>query len=248
MHILSSNEKNYTLIRKGEFEAFHHKNYQHPNYIFDVHIPKNSSKTFMLKIKANEQIFLPLFVSSTNSIVQYISKQDILFSFYTGIIFVMLLYNIFIYSTVRDRIYLFYVIYILFVLFTQVALKGYHFKYLMPDFPLWANKCVTLFPSITGIAAIEFIKAFLEIKEKAPHLNKIFKVLNVIFFLSIILLFFNSPDYSFKIMQTNTMMLSIYALYVGFKIMKLGYRPAKFFLLAWSVLLIGAFIYVLKDY
>ena len=165
----------------------------------------------MLKIKANEQIFLPLFVSSTNSTIQYISKQDILFSFYTGIIFVMLLYNIFIYFTVRDRIYLFYVIYILFILLTQVALKGYHFKYLMPDFPVWANKCVTLFPSITGIAAIEFIKAFLGIKEKAPHLNKIFKVLNIIFFLSIILLFFNSPDISFKIMQINTLMLSIYA-------------------------------------
>jgi len=247
LYKLSSDEK-HQVTRKGEYEAFHHKNYQHPNYILDIIIPKNESRTFLLKVKANEQIFLPLFVSSIQSTIQYISKQDTLFSFYAGIILAMLLYNVFIYFTVRDKSYLFYVFYILFILLTQIALKGYHFKYLMPDFPEWANRSVTLFPSIAGIAGIEFIKVFLRTKEKASHLNKVFNVLKVIFLFSIVLLFFDFPIQSFQIMQTNTMLISVYALYVGFKIMKLGYRPAKFFLLAWSILLIGAFMYVLKDY
>jgi len=247
LYKLSSSEK-HQVVRKGEYEAFHHKNYQHPNYIFDVIIPKNESITFLLKVKANEPIFLPLFVGSIQSTILYISKKDTLFSFYAGIILVMLLYNVFIYFTVRDKSYLFYVFYILFILLTQIALKGYHFKYLMPDFPEWANKSVTLFPSIAGIAAMEFIKNFLQTKERVPSLNKVFNVLKVIFLFSIVLLFFDFPIQSFQIMQTNTMLLSIYALYVGFKIMKLGYRPAKFFLLAWSMLLIGAFMFVLKDY
>jgi two-component system NtrC family sensor kinase len=118
----------------------------------------------------------------------------------------------------------------------------------MPDFPEWANKSVTLFPSIAGIAAIEFIKNFLRTKDKVPLLNKVGTVLEFVFLLSICLLLFDLPIKSFKIMQTNTMLLSIYALYIGYKIMKLGYRPAKFFLLAWTILWIGAFIYVLKDY
>jgi len=248
LYILSPNNNEYQLIRKGEFEAFHHKNYQHPNYIFDISIPENESRAYLLKIKSNEQIFLPLFISSVKSTIEYISKQDTLFSFYAGIILVMLLYNIFIYFTVRDNSYLYYAFYILFILLTQIALKGYHFKYLMPDFPEWANKSVTLFPSIVGIAAIEFIKNFLRTKEKVPLLNKVATLLEGVFLISIVLLFLDHPTKSFQIMQTSTMLLSVYALYVGFKLVKLGYRPAKFFLLAWSILCVGAFIYVLKDY
>ena len=123
-----SSGKQHQVVRKGEYEAFHHKNYQHPNYIFDVIIPKNESITFLLKVKASEPIFLPLFVGSIQSTIQFISNKDTLFSFYAGIILVMLLYNIFIYFTVKDPSYLFYVFYILFVLLTQIALKGYHFK------------------------------------------------------------------------------------------------------------------------
>ena len=247
LYKISSTEK-HQKVRKGEHEDFYHKNYQHPNYIFDVNIPKNESRIFFLKVKANEPLFLPLFISSIKTTITYISKQDTLFSFYAGIILVMLLYNIFIYFTVRDNSYLYYVFYILFILLTQIALKGYHFKYLMPDFPVWANKSVTLFPSIAGIAAIEFIKNFLRTKDKVPVLNKVGTVLEFVFLLSIGLLLFDYPIKSFKIMQTNTMLLSIYALYIGYKIMKLGYRPAKFFLLAWTILWIGAFIFVLKDY
>ena len=243
-----SSTENHEKVRKGEHEDFYHKNYQHPNYIFDVNIPINESRIFFLKVKANEPLFLPLFICSIKTTITYISKQDILFSFYTGIILVMLLYNIFIYFTVRDNSYLYYVFYILFILLTQIALKGYHFKYLIPDFPEFANKTVTLLPSIAGIAAIEFIKNFLRTKNKVPILNKAGTIIEYVFLLSIGLLLFDHPIKSFKIMQSNTILLSIYAIYIGYKIMKLGYRPAKFFLLAWTTLWIGAFIYVLKDY
>lgn len=248
LYILSPNNNEYQLIRKGEFEAFHHKNYQHPNYIFDISIPENESRAYLLKIKSNEQIFLPLFISSVKSTIEYISKQDTLFSFYAGIILVMLLYNIFIYFTVRDNSYLYYAFYILFILLTQIALKGYHFKYLMPDFPEWANKSVTLFPSIVGIAAIEFIKNFLRTKEKVPLLNKVATLLEGVFLISMTLLFLDHPTKSFQIMQLNTTISSLLVLFIGYKVSKKGYRPAKFFLLAWSILCLGAFIYVLKDY
>lgn len=248
LYILSPNNNEYQLIRKGEFEAFHHKNYQHPNYIFDISIPENESRAYLLKIKSNEQIFLPLFISSVKSTIEYISKQDTLFSFYAGIILVMLLYNIFIYFTVRDNSYLYYAFYILFILLTQIALKGYHFKYLMPDFPEWANKSVTLFPSIVGIAAIEFIKNFLRTKEKVPLLNKVATLLEGVFLISMTLLFLDHPTKSFQIMQLNTTISSLLVLFIGYKVLKKGYRPAKFFLLAWSILCVGALIYVLKDY
>ena len=49
-------------------------------------------------------------------------------------------------------------------------------------------------------------------------------------------------------MQIDSMLLAIYLLFIGIKINKQGYKPARFFLLAWSILLIGVFVFILKDF
>jgi sensor histidine kinase YesM len=66
--------------------------------------------------------------------------------------------------------------------------------------------------------------------------------------LSIILSIADQGEVSFKIMQLDTLVCSFFALFVGFRIALKGYRPAKFFLLAWSILLSGAIIFILKDF
>jgi len=240
---------NYEVEYQGEDQPFHHRNYNHPNYIFDIVVPKNETRTFLLKIQAEEQLFLPLFISTPKATVGFISNRDTVFALYTGIMLVMILYNLFIYFTVREKTYIYYVIYVSLILLTQISLKGYHFKYLLPGFPYLASKCMVIFPSLTGIFAMEFIKVFLRVGEQNVNFNKFFLVIESVFVFSILLLLIEElSPISFQIMQICTMLGSIFALYVGYHMAKLGDRPAKFFLIAWTILLLGAILFVLKDY
>ncbi|MGZ4038651.1 MAG: 7TM diverse intracellular signaling domain-containing protein, partial [Bacteroidia bacterium] len=154
---------------------------------------------------------------------------------------------LFVYFTVRDKAYLYYVGYIIVVGLVQLCLLGYTFEYLWPDSTWLASHSVYLLSALIGIAAIEFIKVFLQTKTQAPKLHKWFHVLNAIYISYIVLDFFNLSDEAYNIIQGCAMILSFYMLFVAYVIMKKGYHPAKFFLMAWSIFLVGVFIYALKD-
>jgi phosphoglycerate-specific signal transduction histidine kinase len=49
------------------------------------------------------------------------------------------------------------------------------------------------------------------------------------------------------ILELNSMVISIFMLVTPIIILRKGFKPAKFFLVAWSMFLIGIFVYILKD-
>ncbi|MCH1436528.1 MAG: hypothetical protein L7U70_00375, partial [Flavobacteriales bacterium] len=93
----------------SEYKVFTKRKHNHPNYLFDVYAPKNSSVTCFLKIKSNEQINLPIYIGTSITTLKSIIDRDLIMGMYMGIILVMLLYNLFVYITVSDKIYLYYV-------------------------------------------------------------------------------------------------------------------------------------------
>jgi len=236
------------VIEEGEHLPFSARQYKHQNYIFDLKIPPGEEREFLLKVRSLEQISLPLYIGNMQDIYESLLHTDIIFGVFFGIILVMFLYNLFLYFTVRDSSYLYYVSYILLLALSQAALNGYSFRYLWPDSTWMAQHSNFLFPSLASIAAMWFAKVFLHLRRYAPRLDTILKVLIGIFILSIALVFFGQYRLSFMIMQNNTLLGSLFVIYIAVVILRKGYKPAKYFLLAWSALLVGAAILVLRDY
>ena len=50
------------------------------------------------------------------------------------------------------------------------------------------------------------------------------------------------------IMEITSTYVSIFMLVIAYKIYKEGHSEARFFLIGWSIFLIGVCIYVLKDF
>ena len=66
--------------------------------------------------------------------------QQLLWGILIGLILVMVLYNLFVYLSTRDKSYLYYVIYTLCIGLTQTSLSGYTYKYLFANSPVLFNK------------------------------------------------------------------------------------------------------------
>lgn len=239
---------NFDVIKLGEYKPFNERLFKHQNYVIELPISKGETREYYLRVKSGEQVMMPLHLGEPRSITRSIMERDLVFGIFFGLLLVMLLYNLFIYFTVRDSIYLYYVLYILVTMLNQGALQGYTFRYLWPDSPGMAMASVYLFPALAGFAAMLFAKVFLNTKLNTPRLNKGLNFLMGIFLVCMLLVFFKMYNASFGIMQLNTMVGSLYVLYISVVISRLGYRPAKFFLLAWTALLVGATIFVLKDF
>ncbi len=170
-----------------------------------------------------------------------------MFGLYFGVMLVMILYNFFIFLSIKDKSYLYYVIYIVCVFLTQASFQGYTFQFLWPNYPFITHYGFFIVSCLSGITGIMFMKLFLQIKLYHVSINRISYFLYACYFLSVCFLVLQNFKTSWKILEISAMLVSIYMLITPIIILRKGYKPAKFFLIAWSVFLIGIFIYVLKD-
>jgi len=239
---------------EGKFEKlgydkpFSERKYNDPNNIFELDFTSSNLKTYFLKVKSDKQIIVPMSIGTKKNINHYIANNNLVFGLYLGVFLVMIIYNLFIFFSLKDKIYLYYVLYIILIMLTQIALKGFLFKYFLSTMPLLASNSIVLLPSFTGIAAIAFVIPFLKTKEHIPKLHIGLHILTALFAFSILIKFLGFDITSFQVMQNITMLTSLYLFIVAIITLVKGYKPANFFLIAWSVLIFGAFIFVLKDF
>lgn len=241
--------KNIRLIGTGgDLYPFHERELIHPNYFFSLPVRPNETKEFLVGVKSGEQILGHFMLADQKSAMSYIGLTDTLFGLYAGIILALLLYNLFIFFTVREMVYIKYVVYILFIGLTQLSLQGYSFKFLAPGNSELANLLPYLFSCFVGLSAIYFMRDFLESKNRVPNLHKASYFFEYAYWGTILIPLLGFFNFGYLMVLALAGSISFYMLYTGFVVYMKGYRPAKYFLIGWSMLLIGIIIYVLKDF
>lgn len=238
----------YDSIAAGERFRFYQRKYIDPDYLFDLSIPVNEGRIFYLKISSKEGIQLPIKIGTSEVINAHIRNRDVLSGLYFGIMLAMIFYNLFVFISVKDRNYIYYVIYIILILITQTSLQGYPFQYLWPEHPLIAQKSLFIFPSLVSMAGLVFMRHFLLLKQYNRVLYVLSFVLYTPYLISILLAILGNYNVSFHMMETGSMTVSVFMLLSSIIILRKGYEPAKYFLVAWVVFLTGVFIYILKDF
>lgn len=240
--------KNYEATKLGEFQVFYLRKYLTPDYLFDLNIPPDSTQTVYFKVRCKENMQLPLFLGSTIAVYNNYLIKNIASGIYMGIMIVMILYNLFIFGIFREKSYLYYAVYIVLILFTQTSLQGFTFQFIWPNIPWLATYSPFLLPAFVGIAGLEFFKDFLHLKDRINRAYKFSFVFIILYFISIVLGLAGFFSFSFKLVEITASGVSIFMLIYAYKIYKQGNQEARFFLVGWSLFLVGICIYVLKDF
>lgn len=231
----------------GEEIKINDRKFKDQNFIFEVNIGKGESRTFYLRLESGDIIVAPLLISTPTVFINAHLKKELIFGIYVGVLLVMFLYNLFLYFTVRDKNYLYYVAYIFSVGFTQIILVGYTYKYLWPNYPSFANQSLILFAGFAGISIVLFLRNFLQLRESAPVLNKGLNFIIIGYFIAIPLRVFGYNNISYNIADLLAGIIGLYSLIIAVIVSLKGYRSGKFFLLAWTAFLVGMFVFVLRN-
>lgn len=243
-----SSNKTYDTIFAGERQPFKNRIINNQNYLFYLDIPKDKAYTYYMKVKSGEQIQLPLLIGAQQPVYEDLIQKDLVFGLYIGIILVMAIYNLFVYFTVRDKSYLYYVSYIIFVGLTQAVLQGYGFKYLWPNSTWLVLQSTFLIPVLNGWTAIAFVKHFLNTKETYPLGNKILSAIFAAYGVCFVLSLMNQFFFAQNLVQLTAMVGSLLTIYIAYKIGRQGYRPANYFLVAWTIFLLSVVVFVLRNF
>src|SRR5450432_2523779 len=213
---------------------------------FLLDIPKDSTQTYYLRLQTQNGLQFPLKLSTLASLVEIEQPKAILYGIYIGIMIIMILYNLFIYIAIRDNSYLFYILYVSFMALTNVTDKGLAFEFLWPSYPV-LNHYVTIAGCLTGIFAVLFAMSFLHISRYSKTLKWIFYGIIFSYFISMTIILLQERFIGLIVSEFLTILATITLLSAGIIVYRKGYKPALFYLLAWTFLLICVIIFLLAD-
>ena len=246
VHILGLNgTKSY---RFGDVYPFSKRLFDHQHFIVPFEAKLGENLTIFLRVRGLEQMSIPLLVGPRKQILTNNYKTDLFAGLYFGIMLVMFFYNLFLYISIRDKAYLFYIVYIAGIAMAQASLQGYTFKYLLPNNPYLNHLSVVLFSTLTGIGAIQFARIFLQIKNQLPRIDYGLRFFEGLYILAPLVFLLGWRQLSYNLLDFAALILSFYALYFSIRLSLKGQRTAKFFLFAWSFFMIGMFVFVARNF
>ena len=240
------NNDGYSRKSISAYEPFNRREILLNKCFFLLDIPKDSSQVYYLRIQTQNGLQFPLTLSTLPSLVETEQPKAILYGIYIGIMIIMILYNLFIYLSIRDNSYLFYILYVSFMTLTNVTDKGFAFEYLWPSWPA-LNHYITIIGCLTGIFAIFFAMSFLHISRYSKTLKWIFYGILFSYLISIAVILTGERFIGLLISEALTMLTTIMLLIAGVVVYRKGYKPALYYLVAWTFLLICVIIFLLAD-
>jgi len=118
---------------------------------------------------------------------------------------------------------------------------------LWPQAHYFNNTAIVWFSALAGIFAIFFIKEFLHISERAPIWGKLLYVIVALYVIAVFFAITGNGMLSYRFVDLGGLTGAILTFVIALKLSLLGYRPAKFFLLAWSIFLLGLILFVMRN-
>ncbi len=220
-------------------------------YPFSTREIKARSFTFSVKPKENSLYFIRTkgipnqMVLSMKTPIKFASDEsvnDLGAGLFFGLVAAMVAYNLFIYFSTKSLGYLFYVCYVIFYGLWLLSFQGLSQKFLFKEFPWMSNNGIVLLNGLTQLFICLFTISFLNLKKATPKLFKtaIFFCGTALFIMVSSLIFPYSINV--KLYSINTLLGIVFIFSLAIYRIKMNYRPAKYFVLAFSFMFLGIII------
>jgi sensor histidine kinase YesM len=231
----------------GDLRPFSFREFTSTDYLYKLNIHPHHASAIYLRVKHPQGIHFKVSAGTLPSVMTEQHEKDFLQGIYFGFMILMVCYNLFIYITIRDKSYIYYVVYILFMSALNGANAGFTFEYLHPNFPIF-NKYLDVYIVLTGISGTLFAAHFLNTKKLVPRYHNTLLILIGIYSIALVVILSQQFMWGLIIAELASFISVFSFIATGIAVLRKGYRPAKFFIIAWSQLLTCVIIFILNDY
>ena len=230
----------YRMRRTGDRVPFGAREVDYHNFVYRLQMEGTAPQTFYLRLQTEGNLSFPLTIWSPNRFAEMKTKELGLLGAYYGIIATIVVYNLFLFFSLGERIYLFYVLHATALSLFLFATNGLAFQYLWPDSPWFANYAHQLFTCLTLICGGMFFYLFLGLRGQFPRIAWLFKALWVPPLAMIAGAVLLRYDIAAKVIMAITLSTLVIWLVSGVWLMSRGHKPARLFVAIFFVEIVGA--------
>ncbi len=152
----------------------------------------------------------------------------------------------FIFISLKDKSYLYYVLHLMFLLLYTMAISSYLDSFV--SVPVHLSYAIRTFSFLVVIFAFLFTSSFLNLKTEHPRLHKLFEILPAGYFTIIVLLMILFPLHISYMIGSGLGVISYATILItGIYCWKNGQNQARYFTFAWIILVFALILYMLAN-
>ncbi|WP_273824680.1 hybrid sensor histidine kinase/response regulator [Pseudomonas asplenii] len=228
--------------RTGDELPFASRPIRQNNYLFELDFAPNESKTVYLRLQTAGSVQAPLSLWSSQA---YLEEQPVrlyVLGLIYGVLLGMLVYNLFIYLSVRDTSYLYYIFYIASFGFYQLSVNGAAVQYFWPNNPWWANAATPFLIGSAGFFGCQFSRRFLNTAAHSRWLDRLLLLLMAVGALVMALSLMSGYALALRLATALALAFTVTIFFAGLSAWYRGQRVARYFIIAWSAFLLGGLV------
>lgn len=239
----------YRESATGDLRPFAERPMPHRNFVFPLPLRPEQPKTVYLRIVSGGTLTVPLELLPAERFhaVQRLSYSA--YGLYFGMLLALAIYNGLLFFSLREPSYLAYVAFAASMALAQASIIGFGSEFLWPNAPAWGNVSLLFFFAATGFFGALFTRTFLNTRQSVPLLDQwillhmaIFAVVGLAGPLGI-----TGYRNAAVIISLVGASFSVTAVIAGLACVRQGHAGARFFMLAWTLLLVGAAVVALRN-
>lgn len=232
----------YKSLEAGYAQPFDLRPYAHKNFIFDIPTDTIAQNYYVRVTSHNHNPFI-FKIQSANYFTFYALNEYYMLGMFYGIMAIMALYNILMYFSMKERVYILYVIYVLCCCLISLAEDGTGFQYIWSNFPKLNNWISRSSPLLLMLSFSIYSKAFLELKKNFPKLNQLLDIIIAVYVAFFVL------DVSWLNLQWNFpfYIIPFIIIYISAILcLRRGFRQARYYLVGYSFMFMSIILLIFR--
>ncbi|MDQ3230723.1 MAG: Hpt domain-containing protein, partial [Pseudobdellovibrionaceae bacterium] len=225
----------------GDRRAFESRDLKNRFFYFDIPVQSTQPTEIYLRLQTDGASEFLLYFKTLHEIMKEDHESQYVQGMYVGLLAVMIAYYMLMTFGARSLENLFLTSFLLALLFFKMAMNGLAIEYLWSDVIWWANASVAFSVPFVFLTALLNAYSFLPIKN--------YRRLQIVYLFFISLLGFEClasfvlPYIAVKAYVMSGLMATILIFFSSIFMLVKGYKPARFFMLAWVSLMMGALLF-----
>ncbi|MEJ7644890.1 MAG: 7TM diverse intracellular signaling domain-containing protein [Chryseolinea sp.] len=236
----------YQKMLMGDRQPFSQRTFRHKNFEVVLDMRSDTAMYYYFKVKSHEFADIRIAHRSADRFIYYALNEYFLFGTFYGMLLIISLYNFLVYLAIREIKNLYYIMYLLSVGAYAMSYDGIGFQYLWPNHPEWNDYAVGVTMYSVILWGLIFTRRFLSTRANYPKLDNLFRIMILVRSLFFVIeLLFLPQLLTARTIEIIPLSLIFYA---SILVWKRGYRPARFFVIAYGILFGGFFIRALVSF
>lgn len=227
----------------GDTRPFSSRPINSRNFVFPVYPQPRVKLTVLIRIQTASSVQAPLILWERDAFFRHEANSNFLYGLYFGGTLTLVIYNLLIFLSLRERSYLYYVGFVASSPLFFLALSGLGFRYLWPNQTDWNAHAVPIFLSFLVIFGALFTRRFLELQRFSMVMDRVifsFAVIGVVGFLIALYMPYRT---SIRLLAIVVIFACLADMVAGVLAWRKQIASARFYVMAWSVFLLGSVIF-----